>query len=33
MARYELANAADRDFEEILNFGIDQFGQAQALVS
>ena len=31
MTRYELANAADRDFEEILNFGIDQFGLAQAL--
>ena len=31
MARYELANAADRDFENIFNYGIDTFGLAQAL--
>jgi len=31
MARYELANAADEDFENIFNFGIDTFGLAQAM--
>ena len=31
MARYELARAADKDFENIFNFGIDTFGLAQAL--
>jgi toxin ParE1/3/4 len=31
MARYELSNAADRDFEGIFDFGIDRFGFAQAL--
>jgi len=31
MARYKLSLAADRDFENILDFGIDRFGLAQAL--
>ena len=31
MARYELAKAADRDFENIFNYGIDTFGLVQAL--
>ena len=31
MARYELANTADEDFENIFNFGIDTFGLAQAM--
>jgi toxin ParE1/3/4 len=31
MARYELANNADEDFENIFNFGIDTFGLAQAM--
>ncbi len=31
MGRYELAKAADRDFENIFDFGIDAFGLAQAL--
>ena len=31
MARYELTNAADANFESIFNFGIDLFGLDQAL--
>ncbi len=31
MARYELANAADEDFENIFDFGIDTFGLVQAM--
>ncbi|MBL4607018.1 MAG: type II toxin-antitoxin system RelE/ParE family toxin [Pseudomonadales bacterium] len=31
MARYELANTADEDFEKIFYFGIDTFGLAQAV--
>ncbi len=31
MARYELTSAADQDFENIFEFGIDSFGVAQAL--
>lgn len=31
MARYELANSAAIDFENIFEFGIDTFGLAQAL--
>ena len=31
MARYELANTADEDFERIFEFGIDTFGLAQAI--
>ncbi|MEM5492556.1 type II toxin-antitoxin system RelE/ParE family toxin [Hoeflea sp. AS16] len=31
MARYRLTKAADQDFERIFEFGIDQFGLAQAL--
>lgn len=31
MARYELANTADEDFEHIFEFGIDTFGLAQAI--
>ena len=31
MARYELSKAADKDFEDIFNFGIDTFGLDQAL--
>jgi len=31
MGRYELANAAAEDFENIFNFGIDRFGLTQAL--
>ena len=31
MARYELTEAADADFENIFNFGIDLFGLDQAL--
>lgn len=31
MARYKLTQAADRDFENIFDFGIDRFGLAQAL--
>lgn len=31
MARYELAKAADEDFENIFNFGIDTFGLVQAM--
>ena len=31
MARYELSQAADKEFEDILNFGIDTFGFEQAL--
>ena len=31
MAPYELAKAADEDFENIFDFGIDTFGLAQAL--
>jgi toxin ParE1/3/4 len=31
MARYELSKAADKDFEDIFNFGLDTFGIAQAL--
>ena len=30
MARYELANTADEDFENIFHFGIDTFGLDQA---
>lgn len=30
MARYELAHAADRDFEGIFDYGIDRFGLTQA---
>ncbi|MBN4063432.1 type II toxin-antitoxin system RelE/ParE family toxin [Cardiobacterium sp. AH-315-I02] len=31
MVRYELTWAADQDFENIFDFGIDAFGLAQAL--
>ncbi|NRA86728.1 MAG: type II toxin-antitoxin system RelE/ParE family toxin [Rhizobiales bacterium] len=31
MARYELANLADQDFENIFDFGIDTFGLVQAM--
>ena len=31
MVRYRLTQAADQDFERIFEFGIDQFGLAQAL--
>lgn len=31
MGRYELANAADKDFENIFDYGIDTFGLDQAL--
>lgn len=31
MAPYKLTRAADQDFERIFEFGIDQFGLAQAL--
>ncbi len=31
MARYELSKAADQDFENIFEFGIDTFGLAQAM--
>ncbi len=31
MAPYELTQAADEDFENIFNFGIDTFGLAQAI--
>ncbi|WP_417409654.1 type II toxin-antitoxin system RelE/ParE family toxin [Hoeflea sp.] len=31
MERYRLSKAADQDFERIFEFGIDQFGPAQAL--
>ena len=31
MARYELTNAADEDFENIFDFGIDTFGLVQAM--
>ena len=31
MALYELSKAADEDFENIFNFGIDTFGLAQAI--
>ena len=31
MAHYELSKAADKDFENIFNFGIDTFGLNQAL--
>jgi len=31
MGHYELSEAADRDFENIFNFGIDRFGLVQAL--
>ncbi|WP_339762528.1 type II toxin-antitoxin system RelE/ParE family toxin [uncultured Hoeflea sp.] len=31
MERYRLSKAADRDFERIFEFGIDQFGLVQAL--
>ena len=31
MARYELSEAADLDFENIFDFGIDRFGLAQAV--
>lgn len=31
MAHYRLTKAADQDFERIFEFGIDQFGLAQAL--
>lgn len=31
MERYRLSKAADQDFERIFEFGIDQFGLAQAL--
>ena len=31
MANYELATAADEDFENIVDFGIDTFGLDQAL--
>jgi len=31
VARYELTTAADQDFENIFEFGIDTFGVAQAL--
>lgn len=31
MARYRLTQAADRDFENTFEFGIDRFGIAQAL--
>jgi len=31
MARYRLTKAADQDFERVFEFGIDQFGLAQAL--
>ncbi len=31
MGRYELAKAADQDFGNIFNFGIDKFGLTQAL--
>ncbi|MBF0447997.1 MAG: type II toxin-antitoxin system RelE/ParE family toxin [Magnetococcales bacterium] len=31
MARYELSEAADLDFENIFDFGIDTFGLAQAV--
>ncbi len=31
MARYELARAADQDFENIFDFGIDTFGLVQAM--
>lgn len=31
MARYELTRAADQDFENIFDFGIDRFGLTQAL--
>ncbi|MBV1722319.1 MAG: type II toxin-antitoxin system RelE/ParE family toxin [Hoeflea sp.] len=30
MAPFRLTRAADQDFERILEFGIDQFGLAQA---
>ena len=31
MAAYELSKEADKDFAEIFNYGIEQFGLAQAL--
>ncbi len=31
MARYKLTNAADKDFENIFNFGIDTFGLTQSI--
>ena len=31
MARHELSKAADNDFEDIFNFGIDIFGLEQPL--
>ncbi len=31
MARYELANAAGEDYEDIFDFGIDTFGLVQAM--
>lgn len=31
MARYELSKAADQDFENIFEFGIDTFGLTQAM--
>ena len=31
MARYKLAKTAEKDFENILDFGIDTFGLTQAL--
>ena len=31
MAHYKLSKAADKDFENIFNFGIDTFGLNQAL--
>jgi toxin ParE1/3/4 len=31
MARYELSEAADLDFEKIFDFGIDTFGLARAM--
>lgn len=31
MAHYELSKAADQDFENIFDFGIDRFGLSQAM--
>lgn len=31
MARFELSNAADADFEDIFTFGIERFGLEQAM--
>jgi len=31
MGRYKLTKAADQDFEDIFDFGIDKFGLTQAL--